>query len=694
MLPCSNSDNDGCSPGERLRKDRLVGISLEANILEPYQRRRSEPFALDATRNQRSAHDGPKRAASLIVEVFQIGNQAISPSIHLDDGNSDSKLPVPTYKPPSKHPPEREVIPPALIPEVLSMSGIETQEDPPNASILIRSTKSDNCIAHNSQFQSSLEQRSGSLDESDHRQQPLLEDQEIPTAKTPRGLKDAVISNYGSSHVEQISSILMKKDSISNHDFQTQASNSRLGSQTYTNQMTAASFDKVWRQVQRQRVNNWTLRDAIHRIRIRLRDLQLAKSKADDSLFQHMTKRELLGQNIEEKRLLYGERSTRALMQACQLIRDQYGPLEDDCNRLEDKLSADEFKQNQLEEELYKHLKEPPSPNSESGTMTQIDSTATASTPSPMIHDLVEASELHPLVRAFLSKLGDLYLLMEECDNLVDDKETLVEERSKRSQVGLQLSVEDQNFLINFESTESELTKEITETQNEVNKMRKDCIERGLVDENDEPTDLVTQERLSFREENLNAQENTSEYVKYPLLLPRPGIRDAVGKDEVEKAFHVKPHDTTNCINRWLLENMLGSPLEGGRSVKDGSIWFLIVGLEMFQICGGPMFTLRVSLRVLVPGLTDLPYTIFDLGLAFGLRYRRARDDSISSGLKVAQHLLILFLGPLKSFLRISSHIHDLCPHQTSRGVEYFMTEDRCDWVGYLGQLVSILSQS
>ncbi|CAG8951675.1 hypothetical protein HYFRA_00005475 [Hymenoscyphus fraxineus] len=562
MLPCSNSDNDGCSPGERLRKDRLVGIPLEANILNPYQRRRSEPFARDATRNQHSAQDGPKRAASLIVEVFQIGNQEVSPSLHLDDGNSHSKLPVQTYKPPSKHPPEREEIPPALMPEVLSMSGIETQEDPPKASILIRSTKSDNCIAHNnSQFQSSSGQRSRSLDESDHRQQPLLEDQEIPTAKRPRGLKDTLRSNYGSSHVEQISSIPMKMDSISNHDFQTQASNSRLGSQTYTNQMTA-SFDKLWRQVQRQRVNNWTLRGEIHRIRIRLRDLQLAKSKADDSLFQHITKRELLGQNIEEKRLLYGERSTRALMQACQLIRDKYGPLEDDCNRLEDKLSADEFKQNQLEEELYKHLKEPLSPNSESGTMTQIDSTATASTPSPMIYDLAEASELHPLVRAFLSKLGDLYLLMEEYDNLVEDKETLVEERSKRAQVGLQLSVEDQNFLINFESTESELTKKITETQNEVDKMRKDCFERGLVDENDEPTDLVTQERLSFREENLNAQENTSEYVKYPLLLPRQGIRDVVGKDEVEKAFHGKPHDTTNRINRWLLENMLGSPLE------------------------------------------------------------------------------------------------------------------------------------
>lgn len=236
---------------------------------------------------------------------------------------------------------------------------------------------------------------------------------------------------------------------------------------------------------------------------------------------------------------------------------DHPQPLEDDCNRLEDQLSSDEFRQNILEEKLYEHLEQYFS-RSSAGTPPSQNSVTI-----PPTEETLETPEFHPLVREFLSRLGDLYLLIEECDELVDDENSMIEAKSTRARVGLPLSAEDQNFLEHFESTESKLTKKINDTQIEVERMRKDCLERRLIDENDEPTDFVTQEKLHFQEEeDLNPQENTSEYVKYPLLLPRQGIRDGVDKSKVEKAFESKSDDNANRINQWLLRNMLGSPLE------------------------------------------------------------------------------------------------------------------------------------
>lgn len=533
--------------------------SSEAGIARPNQvgqRRRSEPFALAPLRLEGS-QNSPNNANSTIGTV-SIYDKETRPILDLGNGRFYSRPPVPTYKLPSKHPPECEAIPYALLPDIHSMSEIEAQKQAPKTLISTSPTKSKNDqIEFNGKLQT--ESRvTESLIGSDH--EPLLIEAQASTPKP--AATNAAIPNYVSPQTQPVSGSLIIETGNIPLGAQMQTATPHLRSQVPNTQMTIP-FDKLWPQIRRLRVNNWTLRSEIHEIRAKLREHQMAKSEADDVLFRRMTERRLLGEDVEEKRLLSGEKSTDELMQECQAIRDNYGPLEDSCNRLEDELSSDEFRQNQLEEELYKHLEQQPfRPNSDRGPPAQDNSTTPSFAPYPVPPESLETPELHPLVRAFLSRLGDLYLLIEEHGDLIDDKENLDEEKATRARVGLQLSPEDQTFLDQFEASESHLTTKINEIQREVEMMRKDCFERGLIDENDEPTDLVTQEKLYFREEkDLNAQE-TSEYVKYPLLLPRQGIRDGAGENEVEEAPDGKSNDTTNRINRWLFDKLRSSPLE------------------------------------------------------------------------------------------------------------------------------------
>ncbi|TVY85291.1 hypothetical protein LSUE1_G001295 [Lachnellula suecica] len=320
--------------------------------------------------------------------------------------------------------------------------------------------------------------------------------------------------------------------------------NSHVDFQNPDNRMSQSS-KPAWQHIQRLRVDIWSLRSRIHELRARLREKQTAKSAADDKLFQRIRLQELL-----------------ELSQKPNNARDEYGPVEDDCNLLEDQLSAHEFRLARIEEDFYNRPTEDPVQYPEDSSNPAFHLRSTSSRGSEASLNDLENIDVHPKVSKFLSKLGDLDLLRERYGDFVDDKEALEEERDSRKRFQLPLDTEDQAWLDDSTKVEEELLEEIRIAETEVSILRKECLERGLVDEKDEPTNFESQEKATFKdEEDVSSLDQTSEYVKYPVLLPQPGM-----KPEEVDGYDLEPDEksdnSTTRINKWLLQQLQSSPLD------------------------------------------------------------------------------------------------------------------------------------
>ena len=340
-----------------------------------------------------------------------------------------------------------------------------------------------------------------------------------------------------------------------------------------------------WDKIQKLRSDNWSLRSQMREMRNHLRHLQERKSRADDLLFRRMTMQGLgldLGIHI-----LPGQKALGELMQDCQLARDMYGPLEDDCNNLEDRLSKQELELDRLEEAFYKR------PPDEGSVVSERPLSPTGAAdfeqyPSSTDEENEETgyqTVYHPLVVRYLSKMGDLDLLRERLDDLLDEKRMLEEEQKKRLRFGLVLNDEDQHWLEHSHSQEDDMLAQISILEKDLVVMKQDCLAKGLVDEDGEPIDFQAQEQRSFdNEEDMNAQEQHSEYVKYPLLLPHPGVRARTSHAHTHEPEITNPSDqsiptiatiatianiaktgtynTTSRINDWLLYRLRDSALD------------------------------------------------------------------------------------------------------------------------------------
>lgn len=338
-----------------------------------------------------------------------------------------------------------------------------------------------------------------------------------------------------------------------------------------------------WDRIQKLRNENWSLRSQIREMRNKLRQLQHEKSKADDILFRRLTAH---GLGFGQGSLPHGQKNLRELMHDCQEVRDSYGPLEDDCNDLEDKLSGQEFELDRLEEAFYK-----PHPDEES-IMSERPLTPVGVDDGPpypgSVGEEEEESEYHPLVARYLSKLGDLDLLQERLEDLLDEKRILEQERERRRHLGMTLLYEDQQWLENIHGAEDGLYEKIRILKTDLEVMKQDCLSQGLVDEDGEPVDFQICKQRSFDdepvafhireqrsfdgEEDLNSLDQKSEYVKYPLLLPLPNVKfpykpEITNQSErsnrtIMQASSSEPYDTTGRINEWLLWRLRLSALD------------------------------------------------------------------------------------------------------------------------------------
>ena len=319
-------------------------------------------------------------------------------------------------------------------------------------------------------------------------------------------------------------------------------------------------FDSEWQYIQQSRRDCWSVRAKTHEMRAILRQKQIAKSTADNNLFHHIRMQEiglLSGGGGQAK----GGKSVMDLVQDCELARSEYGPLEYDCNLLEDQLSRQEYDLQKIEAHFFQRWKFIPSLSPEASSVPKPQQRTPGSS---LLSEEEEIPEYHPLVIKLLSKTGDLELLKERLDD-IDDERRLLEEKSEAWEcVGRSLGVEEQTWLNDSQKDRRELLESICTTEGEIEVLKQDCLAMKLVDEEGEPTNLQFQgeETSTFvGDEDVDPQGQTSEYVKFPLLLPNPGKK----QEEVYR-YDLKPDEktdfTTGRINQWLLERLRSSPLD------------------------------------------------------------------------------------------------------------------------------------
>ncbi|KAH6670545.1 hypothetical protein B0J14DRAFT_433947, partial [Halenospora varia] len=318
-----------------------------------------------------------------------------------------------------------------------------------------------------------------------------------------------------------------------------------------------------WSQIRRLRVDNSSLRSEIHEMRARLREIQNAKSISEDALFQRLLARELLEQDAQPKSSETASRTIIQMLEDCQKVRNDYGQLEFEINEREDRLSGQEFRLTRMEDEFY----DPVEDSSEFDAKANTDFSDKILSLGPIERVGVTSEELvdrehHPLVDAFLSKLGDFDLLREQFNDLMNERDEIEEEKATRLVTGRVLGLDEQEFLDNYGIVEDEMTKKLEDLEREVGQKRKECLAKGLINENDDPTNFQIQEQATFSdEEDLSPEDNISEYVKYPLLLSRSGIAQ-----EEERSLQSEPDEESDNaserVNKWLLQRLRTSVLD------------------------------------------------------------------------------------------------------------------------------------
>ncbi|KAK0118619.1 hypothetical protein ONS96_011709 [Cadophora gregata f. sp. sojae] len=320
------------------------------------------------------------------------------------------------------------------------------------------------------------------------------------------------------------------------------------------------SISSDWTKIERLRTKIWGHRSRVQEARSVLRLKQQVKAVADDRYIQYVR---LHGHGIifGDHTLSDEQAEVSKLFQACEEARQEYGPLEDNCNALESDLTVLEFQLDCLERKFYDRSSQHPTSLTANYDSTHRSAKQISSSSSDSGSE--EAQEYHPLVSQYLSKLGDVDIYRERLDELLEERYILEEEMEKRARVGLRLSDENEQWLANYSQVEAGLIDDLENAENEAEKLKRDCLKQNLVDEDGEPTDQEYQEKLTFAEELNDAGRNeVSEYVKYPTLLPSPETKLAKSLPTSILFADDAAHIQSVRVNWWILEQVRRSAME------------------------------------------------------------------------------------------------------------------------------------
>jgi hypothetical protein len=320
-----------------------------------------------------------------------------------------------------------------------------------------------------------------------------------------------------------------------------------------------------WERIDRSRKTVWALRSRLQQQRAILRSKQYAKSIADDKYMRHV-------RLMESARISLtlgpaaGTRDSRLeeLLQDCENTRAEYGPLEDDCNLLEDdcglldnQLGSQEFELTRLEEQFFKRWRQ----------SSTVSAPETVNPQTPLDEESIDDSsdeeqEFHPLVAEYLSKLGDVEILRERLEWHRDEKFALQSEKDTREKVDLRLASDDQSWLDESGEIEDGLLVELKEAELAALVLKEKCLAKKLIDENDEPKDFFhTREEDALSDDDVDAKGLTSEYSKFPTLLPQWENKRLDFYTSAPKPDEFS-HNAGDHINQWLLHMLRLSPLD------------------------------------------------------------------------------------------------------------------------------------
>jgi hypothetical protein len=335
-----------------------------------------------------------------------------------------------------------------------------------------------------------------------------------------------------------------------------------------------ARVEEEWRKLRSLRTNALRLRSYTKSKRQELQEKQVAKSAADAEFMQYVRKLrfdpQLSLQSPEFGGHLDG--NLESYYKAMQDARDTYGPAEYEYNELEEQLDETEFELAKTEGRVYKAKVH--SIDDTSGLESSPDLGIGSPRPAPvsLLGLSSDASdEYHPLQVDYLSRLGDLDLAKERRQNLVLERERLLMARESKVRVGMELHEHEKEFLANFPAREANLLGEITEIEEDVERMKATCIEAGLeiIEEvsgslegsvNDDDPTVPAKEGVTPHETSLDRDLiPESSQSLFPLLLPKSDPAKAslesliTNFDESNKGDRVK---------RWMLYKLRTSPLE------------------------------------------------------------------------------------------------------------------------------------
>jgi hypothetical protein len=308
--------------------------------------------------------------------------------------------------------------------------------------------------------------------------------------------------------------------------------------------------DGDWQKIERLRTEIWGLRSKAHTPRQELREKQYAKSAADDRYINYVRMDGLgLSTSITRERL-------EELFRYCEQARDECGPLEDDYFLLEELLGKQEFELEKLEEKFYQ------CPVAASPSLSTHCQHTLAPLPPVSGQGKYETTDqrYYPLVMAYLSKVGDIEILQERLRRDDETKTELEYRKDLMKIVNLELLASDEAWLDNYQRRRDTLLEELKDAEREAEKLKQACLDNGL------PLDFDDWEN------NVNVRQGTSNYVKFPLLVPN-NYEEPIdfGKRKFNfQGFHPDPGEvlsswrggTEDRVNQWLLHQLRSSPLD------------------------------------------------------------------------------------------------------------------------------------
>ncbi|KAJ8071908.1 hypothetical protein OCU04_002215 [Sclerotinia nivalis] len=303
-----------------------------------------------------------------------------------------------------------------------------------------------------------------------------------------------------------------------------------------------------WKDISQMGDRVRALRFKLQNKRRELRILQREKSLADDAYFKQVQMREF---HMPFPRAWWSEKTIEELLNDSQKARDEYGPIEDEYIQMENDLDSQEWELSQQEKQFYSQLQDP----------SRVFRMPIEPRDAAELQDEPEHFEQHPLVDAYLMKLGELDILHDYYDDILDEKLDLEEQLAVRKRFSMTLMPENQQWLDGSQSRLDDLASKIQVAETEERELRQQCFSLGLIDETGKPMEPLKQERHSISTDAApETLENPRECVQILSLLPPEPSDMEIGIKALDCDHNYSARNER--FDRWSLEKLQVSLLE------------------------------------------------------------------------------------------------------------------------------------